>query len=192
MKKEIVTQGFVTVKKMLVQHTLFAGGMSPTISRELVCRYQAAAVLPYDPVNDQVVLIEQFRIGAMASESPWLLELVAGLLDTSERIEEVARRETYEEAGLEVQELVHVMDYWVSPGASDEQVSLYCAKVDATHAGGIHGLAEENEDIRVCVMSTADAYQAINHGKVNNALAIIALQWLQLHQESVKKQWLKK
>jgi ADP-ribose pyrophosphatase len=185
-KEQNLYQGFYQLKKLYLRHQLFAGGWSPTYERELITRYRVAAALPYDPKLDKVVLIEQFRVGALEDEnSPWLLELVAGIMTEFEPLENLVKRETQEEAGLEVQELIPICDYWVSPGGTNERVALYCAKVDASHAGGIHGLSEENEDILVHILDSKDAFAAIRSGRINNAATIIALQWLELNLQSL-------
>ncbi|MEZ0197918.1 NUDIX domain-containing protein, partial [Pseudomonas qingdaonensis] len=94
-------QGFYKLDKLRLRHELFAGGMGREISRELFVRHDAVCVLPYDPARDEVVLIEQFRVGALDKvANPWLIEMVAGLIDKDEQPEEVAHREAEEEAGL--------------------------------------------------------------------------------------------
>jgi ADP-ribose pyrophosphatase len=189
---EPVYKGFYRVEKYLLRHPLFAGGWSAPFTRELITRYRVAAALPYDPVADKVVLIEQFRVGALEDEtSPWLLEMVAGILTTGESLEELAKRETTEEAGLTAEELMPICDYWVSPGGTNERVALFCAKVDASHAGGIHGLADEHEDIRVHVFSSEEAFSMVRSGRINNAATIIALQWLELNLKKVQNKWAK-
>jgi len=147
-------------------------------------------VLPYDPQRDEVVLIEQFRVGAMGkSASPWLLELVAGLIDTDEQPEQVALREAVEEANLALTALWPITQYFPSPGGSDERVYLYLGRCNSLGAGGVHGLAEEGEDIRVHVLSLDAALDAVKDGRINNAASIIALQWLALNRAEVRGLW---
>ena len=150
----------------------------------------AACALLYDPYLDKVVLIEQFRVGALAdTESPWLIELIAGLLGPEETPEALVVRETKEEADLEILNLHFICQYWVTPGFSSEQVTLFCAKVDAAKAAGIHGLAEEGEDIRVMVVTPEEAYEAIEKGQIKNAPTIIGLQWLKLNKAMLREKW---
>ncbi|CAD5106522.1 NUDIX domain-containing protein [Zestomonas carbonaria] len=190
LKREACFQGFYRLDRVELRHRQFAGGMGPTISRELFVRHDAVCVLPYDPQRDCVVLIEQFRVGAMNKASnPWLLELVAGLIDTDEQPEEVARREAQEEAGLELGALWPITQYFPSPGGSDELVHLFVGRCDSEGAGGVHGLAEEGEDIRVHVWPLEDALQAVKDGLINNAASIIALQWLALNRAEVRGLW---
>ncbi len=182
--------GFFRLMRYRLRHRLFNGGWSPVLTRELFERGHAAAVLPYDPVADRVILIEQFRIGALeAPGGPWLLEIVAGMIDEGETPEEVIRREAVEETGCPVQEVVPICEYLVSPGGTSERISLFCGKVDATHAGGIHGVAEESEDIRVVVMSADDAVVRMQDGTIISAAPIIALQWFQHHREQLRTRW---
>ena len=189
-EREACFRGFYALDRVHLRHELFAGGMGPLISRELFVRHDAVCVLPYDPLRDAVVLIEQFRVGALdKSAHPWLLELVAGLIDKDEVPEEVARREAMEEAGLTLGELWPVTAYYPSPGGSDERVHLYVGRCDSRGAGGIHGLVEEGEDIRVLVLSLDEALAAMEAGRLDNAASIIALQWLALHRELVRQTW---
>jgi ADP-ribose pyrophosphatase len=191
LEKDTVYQGHFRMDKYSVRHRLFAGDMSKPLSREVFERGHAAAALLYDPCLDKLVLIEQFRSGLLSSnESPWLLELVAGIIEAEETPEQVIYRETQEEAGLTVLDLIPLYTYWVSPGGSSERVALFCARVDATKAGGIHGLAEEGEDIRVWTFSCKEVYALVANGRIHNAISIIAIQWLQLNEEKVKQQWL--
>ncbi|HSC83274.1 MAG TPA: NUDIX domain-containing protein [Pseudomonas sp.] len=190
LKRETCFQGFYKLDRLHLRHRQFAGGMGPQLSRELFVRHDAVCVLPYDAQRDCVVLIEQFRVGAMDKTSnPWLIELVAGLIDKDEEPEEVARREAIEEADLSLGALWPITTYFPSPGGSDERVHLYVGRCDSASAGGVHGLAEEGEDIRVHVWPLADALQAVKDGRISNAASIIALQWLALNRAEVRGLW---
>ncbi|MNH20789.1 ADP-ribose pyrophosphatase [compost metagenome] len=183
-------QGFYKLDKVHLRHELFAGGMGREISRELFVRHDAVCVLPYDPQRDEVVLIEQFRVGAIGKvDNPWLIELVAGLIDKDEQPEEVAHREAEEEAGLVFSTLWPMTRYFPSPGGSDEFVHLFLGRCSSDGAGGLHGLEEEGEDIRVKVWAFEDALQAVRDGKIANAATIIALQWLALNRAEVRGLW---
>ncbi|WP_417616475.1 ADP-ribose diphosphatase [Oceanisphaera sp.] len=179
--EEVGYQGFFRLLRLRLQHKLFAGGWSQEITRELFDRGHAAAVLPYDPVRDEVILIEQFRVGAVYSEaSPWLLEVVAGIVEEGESEEEVVRREAQEEAGLTLNTLTRVMSYFPSPGGCGERITLFVGEVDASEAVLHAGLASEGEDIRVHRVPREQAMQWLAEGKIDNASSIIALQWLAL------------
>lgn len=189
-EREACFRGFYKLDRLRLRHRQFDGSMGPQISRELFVRHDAVCVLPYDPQRDCVVMIEQFRVGALdKSHNPWLLELVAGLIDKDEEPEDVARREAVEEAGLELGALWPVCAYYPSPGGSDERVHLFVGRCDSRLAGGVHGLAEEGEDIRVHVWSFEDALQAVRDGRVDNAASIMALQWLALNRAEVRRLW---
>ncbi|WP_433885962.1 NUDIX domain-containing protein [Pseudomonas vranovensis] len=183
-------KGFYRLDKVRLRHELFAGGMGRELSRELFVRHDAVCVLPYDAQRDEVVLIEQFRVGAIGKvDNPWLIELVAGLIDKDEQPEEVAHREAEEEAGLVFSTLWPMTRYFPSPGGSDEFVHLYLGRCSSVGAGGLHGLEEEGEDIRVKVWAFEDALQAVRDGKIANAATIIALQWLALNRAEVRGLW---
>jgi ADP-ribose pyrophosphatase len=158
--RETLYSGFFSLELYRFRHRLFNGEMSGEVKREIFERGHAAVLLPFDPVRDEVVLVEQIRIAAFdTSESPWLLEMVAGMVEEGETAEDVARREAMEEAGLVVGRTKPVSNYLASPGGTSERLSVLVGEVDATTAQGIHGLADENEDIRVHVVSREQAYQ---------------------------------
>ncbi|NOH48906.1 ADP-ribose diphosphatase [Vibrio rotiferianus] len=187
--KETVFKGFFKMVKYRFKHRLFAGGWSDVVEREMFERGHAAAMLPYDPVTDQVVIIEQIRVGALEHSHPWQLEIVAGMIDRDESAEEVIRREAEEEAGIQVGRVASVTSYYPSSGGCSEKLDVFIGEVDATKAHGIHGLDYENEDIRVHVISRETAYQWVKDGKFENGASIIALQWLQLNHQELTSQW---
>ena len=189
-KRDVMYEGVFRLVRYDLRYVLFNGGWSNTVSREVLERKSAAALLAYDPILDRIVLIEQFRPGAMANpESPWLIEVIAGVFGLDELPEEVARREAIEEAGCVILDIYPICEYFVSPGGSNEYIHLYCGRVDSSNIGGIHGLPEENEDIRTFTLSTDEAYMMLQEGKIKNAPTIIAIQWLQLNREWLKQLW---
>jgi ADP-ribose pyrophosphatase len=160
------------------------------MTRELLLRPRAVGVLLFDPVQQQVVLVRQIRVGMLdEGQHPWLLELVAGMVESGEEPIEVAARESLEEANTKPQDLLQICEYYNSPGISNERITLFCGRVDATQAGGIFGLDAEHEDIEVVVLSLADALAKVASGEINNAMSIIALQWLQLNQPMLEESW---
>ncbi|MDO2949474.1 ADP-ribose diphosphatase [Aeromonas simiae] len=191
LEKRVGYDGFFKVNSYRLRHRLFAGGWCEPIVRELFERGHAVALLAYDPRRDQVVMIEQFRIGALeTASSPWLLELIAGIIEPGEAPDEVARRESEEEAGVTLGRIEHAMSYLVSPGGTTERIEIFIGEVDASQANGLHGLPEEGEDIRVHVIDRQNAYALVQSGRIDNAASIIALQWLQLHHEALRSRWL--
>lgn len=186
-KRETVFQGFFRMDKLWLTHPRFDGGNMPRFTRELFIRGDATCVLPYDPDRDEIVLLEQFRLGALGrDQSPWLLELVAGMNDEGETNEETAQREGQEEAGLSFSTLEKICSYLVSPGGSTEMIHLYFGRVSTEFAGGLYGLEHEHEDIRAHVVPADEAVAMISDGRINNAAAIIAIQWLQLNRSRLR------
>jgi ADP-ribose pyrophosphatase len=185
--RQICYEGFFRLERLGLVHSLHGGGMSPVLSREIVERGDVAAVLLYDPRLDRVVMIEQFRVGAMGDScGPWLLEIVAGLIEPGETPEEVARREAVEEAGCVIQTLEPITRFYATPAKSSERSYLYCGLVDAANVGGVHGLSHEGEDIRVVPFAAEEALALVDNGTINSAWPIIALQWLARHRKRLR------
>jgi len=194
--REQCFDGFLRLDRIQLRHRLFEEGWSEILNRELLVKDQAVGLLMFDPVRDHVVLVRQFRVGLIDEhQSPWLLELVAGMVEDGEgkgereELEQVAIREAAEESNCIPTNLVKVCDYYNSPGASNEKVTLFCGRVDSENAEGFFGLTEEHEDIEVVVLPRSEALQAIDSGLINNAMTIIALQWLQLHESELLSKW---
>lgn len=193
LQRKIVYQGHFQLEQWKVQFRLFSEGWSETLIREVFERGEAVGVLLLDTSCDDLVLIEQFRVGiANKAKNPWLIEIVAGVINQGESLDQVARRETYEETGLTITNLLPICQYWVSPGGSSERMYLFCGQVNAQLAQGTHGVTEEGEDIRLHVLSLKVAYNLLNQGKFNNSSTIIALQWLQHNEQKVRDTFLKK
>lgn len=188
---ETAFRGYFRIDVYRFRHRLFAGGMSPEIRREVFERGHAAMVLPYDPVLDAVVMIEQFRAGPFAAgdPSPWMIEAVAGIIDEGETPEEVVRRESLEEAGCPVTDLHRVGDYYPSPGGCSENTTLFVGRTDADGVGGIHGLDSEQEDIRVFACPLDDALARADRNVIRNAGSLIALYWLDRHRTEIRRRW---
>lgn len=188
---ETAWSGYFSMRRLTLQHRLFAGGWSSELSREVFERGDAVGVLLYDPGRDEVVMLEQFRVGALrGSDSPWMLELVAGVVEPGEQDESVARRETVEETSLEIGAMQPTACFYPSAGACSEQVRLFVAKVSSEAAGGIHGCPDEGEDIRLHVMSRPEVLDRLAAGEISNGHTLIALQWLHIHGEALRKRWL--
>ncbi|BCG65486.1 MAG: ADP-ribose pyrophosphatase [Methyloprofundus sp.] len=187
--KDTEYAGFFSLNCYQVQHTLFAGGWSAVLKRELFQRGNCVAVLLYDPDMDKVVIIEQFRMGPMGQkdvrERAWLLEIVAGAIEEGETAEEVAYRESEEEAGCVVQEMRLINEFYTSPGGTSERISLFYGRINAAEVGGIHGLDAEHEDILVSTVSFAEAYKMVEDGRIESAIPIIAIQWLALNKDKL-------
>lgn len=190
LETETLFKGFSDVQRHRLRHRLFAGGWSPPFEREVVMRPVAAAVLPYDPARDAVVLIEQFRLPALlAGAAPWQVEVVAGLLDKEQDPALVARREAQEEAGLELLDLWPIAELLVSPGGTTEVQHFFLGRIDAAGVVGLHGLADEQEDIRPQLLAFEAAWALLESGGIGNATAWICLAWLKLNRDKVRAAW---
>jgi ADP-ribose pyrophosphatase len=187
---EPVYRGFLKVNRYRLQHDLYLGGKSEVLVRERLEQLRAVSVLLYDPNLDKVVLVEQFRIGAVGKQRvPWVLETVGGFTPQDESDESVARREALEEANCKIGRIEQICEFMVSPGISVDRISLYCAEVDASNAEGVHGLDHEGEDIRVVVMDADAAIAELYDGRANSTSIIIALQWLAINRPALKQRW---
>jgi ADP-ribose pyrophosphatase len=185
--QETLWQGRFRVELLTLRHRRHDGGWTPPYTREVFERGHAVAVLPYDPLLDRVVLIEQLRAPRLLAGRPALeLEVVAGIVEPGETAEQVAERELLEEAGLRALSLRRLFDYFPSPGGSTETIALYLAEVDAADAGGHHGLAQEHEEIRVVALPAQDAFRLLEQNALENATALVALQWLALHHDKLR------
>ncbi|WP_287962623.1 NUDIX domain-containing protein [Alcanivorax sp.] len=188
LEEKTVWRGFLHLKRYRLEHQCFSGGWCPPVVRERVEGNHAVSVLLYDPAADQVVLIEQFRVGAMGHlPSPWLLETVGGYCELGETPEAVARRESMEEAGCEPYELISIGTLFSSPGWSSERLTFYCGLVESEGVGGIHGLAEEGEDIRVVVMPAEAAIGELFQ-RANSTSIVVTLQWLAANRKRLRRQ----
>ena len=177
--------GFYRIHKIGFRHTLFNGGWSEVQEREQFHRGNVVAVLPYDPNTRQVALVEQFRIGARSNNpDPWLMEVIAGMMEKNEEPRDVAIRETFEEAGIQLSDVKLVRRYYASPSSTTEEVFVFISECDLSYAGGVFGLAEEGEDIKVHIVSIEQALEWLDQGVIKNAISVIALQWLALQQSS--------
>jgi len=190
--RETAYQGFFRIERFRLRHRLHAGGWTTPMEREIFERGRTVGLLLYDPAADAVVLVEQFRLAPHLAGLPaWQIEIVAGIVgkgDTSP--EDVARREAREEAGVAVEgPLVPIHRYMPSPGGSTELVDLFCAKVDSSQAGGIHGLPDEHEDTKVLVLPYRTALRRLKAGEIINSPTMLALYWLAANRARLRREW---
>jgi len=190
LSEEMAYQGYFSVRKLTLQYRAFDGGWVEPQVREVFERGDAVGVLPYDPVSDSLVMIEQFRPGAMrASDSPWMLELIAGIVEPQESDEQVVHREAMEEAGCAISELEAIATVLPSAGACTEQVRLFCGRVSGEVGTGVHGLAEEGENILVHAVPVADAFELVAQNRIPNGHTLISLLWLQNNIDALRERW---
>lgn len=190
--REIAYKGFFAIEKIQLRHRLFRGGWSLPLTRELFVRGTAVAAVIYDPINQLIGLVEQFRIGLVDSgNSPWCREVVAGMIEPGETNEQVMLRELQEEADIIPSALCEICDYYSSPGGTSEKLTLYCAIADLANTGGVYGLEEEGEDIRMQVFAADDVLMNIYNGQYANAATLICLQWLAANKQRLSMQGLR-
>ena len=188
---EIGFSSFLRVDIVRFRRRLFSGDWGREQTYEVLRRGDAVGIVLYDPDRDQLVLVEQFRLAPLyAGLSPWQIEVVAGLVEPGEAYDEVARRETAEEANLQIiGDLIPIQRYLPSSGAMDESVMLYCGRVDASRANGIHGVADEHEELRVTVKNWAEVETMIDAGEFASGHTLLAIYWLLRHRDKVRRAW---
>lgn len=188
LSREYLFRGFIQVEKVSLRHRLFQqSDYTSVIHRELIQRPEAAGVLIYNDQQQKFALIEQFRIGAMDDpDSPWQLEVIAGVLDGDESPESCIRRESLEESGCELQALQHLFSFYPSAGACAELFHLYSAEATLPEQGGIFGIADEGENIQLHILDYADIRSLLSNGRLRNAPVIMALQWLEQHINTIR------
>ena len=190
LNQDWVFRGYFGVRQVKLRHRKFDGSWSEAITRELFERGDAVAVLPYDVERDELILIEQFRTGAMRDDaSPWMLELIAGVVEPGESDSDVAHREALEEAGCTLDKIELIATFYPSAGACTEQIRCFVARVYSAPEAGVFGLDEEHEDIKVHRVSCEQAFAMLRENKINNGHTLIALQWLALNQQALRSRW---
>jgi len=183
-------QGYFGIDRYVIRHRAFEGGWFGPIKREVFERGHAAAMLPYDPQTREFVMCEQFRIGAYAANWPaWQLELVAGIIETGETAEDVIRRESIEECGRAVSDLIPIQSYLVSPGGTSESIDLFFGRVSVESGQGIFGVPEEGENIRTLIVPETALLELLKDGKLSNAATLIAAQWFALNRSRILEKW---
>ena len=190
-QREQSFRGYFSLETLTLRHRLFAGGWSTPVRRELFQRGDAVGVLPWDPVKDELVLIEQFRVGAIRDDdSPWMLELIAGIVEAGESDTAVVHREAEEEAGCQLGQLEQIATFYPSAGACSEQIRLFVGEVTQSQPGTVQGLDSEHEDILVHQLPRELVMQMLDRNEINNGHTLIALQWLARHADRLRAQWL--
>ncbi len=194
-KKDRVYKQFFAMDRYEVSYKTFNGGNTKVLVREIFERdADAVAILVWDEKTDEVALIEQFRPGALKDpQSPWLIEIVAGMIDKGETEKEAAIREVKEEIGisLSAKDLCYVTFEYPSPGGASEKVTLFIAKADLSSLGDHGGLESESEDLRVFKVPLLDAYNAVKTGRIHNAVAIIGIMTLRFEKASILNKFAK-
>jgi ADP-ribose pyrophosphatase len=180
-QKNLVYNGFFQLSQFNLRHRLFSGEWSPWLVREQINRQDAAAILLIDLKEEALILVEQLRIGLINTHktSPWLLEIVAGLLEEGESSQETIRREALEEAHCTIGPLTVIGEFYNSPGGFAEKTTLFCAEVLQRDVKENGGIKDEHEDIRIHALPIADVLAAWEKGEfISSSSTVIALQWL--------------
>jgi ADP-ribose pyrophosphatase len=189
--ESVLSEHFFTLKQYKVTHSSFLDGDCPPVLRERLEGKTAVSILLFDPRKDAIVCVEQFRIGLMGvADRSWSIETVSGFCDVAhEKPQEVAAREVTEETGCELQDLIEVGEFFVSPGSSTERITVFVGCVDSSKVSGVHGLAHEGEEIRPVVIPREAAVSQL-FKELNSTSIIIALQWLQINLDELNQRWL--
>ena len=190
--KRVVYKGFFSVEEHDLSYRKFNNQQSSILTRSALISSDAVIVLPYDPVNDRILLIEQFRAGpyVKGDENPWVLEPIAGLIDEGETPESAGIREAQEEALLEIKRLELVARSYPSPGISTEFFHQYIGIVELLDKSDlIAGLSSENEDIRSHIFEYEQFFEMIERGKVNVGPLILLGLWLSKNRKSLRKKY---
>lgn len=172
---------FFAVEDYTLRHRTFGGAMSAPLERAAFVSGDATVVLPYDPVRDRVLLVEQFRTGPLArgDANPWCLEPIAGRVDAGETPETAARREAQEEAGLTLSRLIAAPRFYPSVGAKSEYLFTYLGLADLPDGSArIGGIEAEGEDIRSHLISFDGLMSLIETGEAENAPLVVLALWL--------------
>lgn len=189
-ERKLQYAGFFSVTQYQLTHERYDGGITPLLQRELVVRSDAVAMVAYDPDADKIVLIEQFRVGAMREQQPWLIEIVAGLIEEGETPEQVVMRECQEEIGCKPSEIKKISEFYTTPGGHTELIHLYIGKVSVAEVSSSGGVAHEDEDIKTTIVPATDVAFMLSSGKVRSAIAIIGLQWFMINHQNIREEWL--
>ena len=188
--KRVVYKGFFSVEEHDLSYRKFNNQQSSILTRSALISSDAVIVLPYDPVNDRILLIEQFRSGpyVKGDKQPWVLEPIAGLIDEGETPESAGIREAQEEAHLEIKRLELVARSYPSPGISTEFFHQYIGIVELLDSSDlIAGLSSENEDIRSHIFEYEQFFEMIESGKVKVGPLILLGLWLSKNRNRLRK-----
>jgi ADP-ribose pyrophosphatase len=188
--QEWLSQGFMKLARFTLNHERYDGTMAGPMTREIVLRPSAVGVVPYDPTTDQIILIEQFRVAAHLSGLPgWQREIIAGIADREESLEDLARREAMEEANCKVTDLFEMFRYLPSPGMTNEVFVVFCGRMAPGAVTGVHGLATEHEDIRSTLFRLDQIPEILENGHTGNGPLLMTLQWMQLNRDRIRGLW---
>lgn len=185
-----IYDGFFKIDELIIDHDCFNGGRLFGIRREAIVKYDTVSVLLYDQALDSLLFIRQLRaplLGRDERKSPWTTEIVAGTVDRDESPESIITAEALEEAGVDIQQLLPIYEYYPSTGGSAGKMHLYLGLCNLENAGGYYGLPEEGEDIEAFVVSREVGFEMLANGELDNGFTIIAMLWFQLNYKTFYK-----
>ena len=176
--KKNLYSGFFSLNKYEFIHKKHNGEWTSNVEREVFSGAHVSSLLPYDPIKKEIILIQQFRAGALSRyDENYLLEIVAGIVDEGENPEQTAIRECFEETGCEVKKIHPIQSYFPAPGSSESYYHLYLGEIQTFDGERIKGLEKENEDILVKSFKIDEVRQMLKEKKIMNGLTLVALQW---------------
>ncbi len=184
--KKNIYSGFFKMNEITLKYKKYDGSWSNNIKRELFGGAQVSAVLPYDPIKKEIVLLQQFRPGTISKNvNNYLDEIVAGIIDPGEDPETAAKRECLEETGCYVKKLIPIQGYFPAPGSSESFYHLFLGEIETFEGQRIMGLKSENEDILVQSFTLDEVKKKMKNNEIMNGLALIALQWFFLNIKTI-------
>lgn len=190
LKKKRLVEDFLSIDAVMLQHTKIDGEWSSPMRRLNINRGEASAVLIYLTDTDRFVMVNQFRYAVYENnEAGWIDEIVAGVFDDNDTAEECARREAIEETGYVIDHLKKIGKIYVSPGITNEQISIFiglCKSSDKQFKGG--GVSHENEDIRIIEYKKQQAFNMLDSGCFRDGKTVIALQYFRMNEKNIASQ----
>ena len=169
--KKNLYKGFFEMNELSFIHKRYNGTWSNEIKREIFTGSQVASLLPYDPIKKEIILIQQFRTGAISKyKGSYLYEIVAGIIDKNETPEKTAARECYEETGCKVKKIIPIQSYFLSPGSSESYYHLYLGEVESFNGTRIQGLEKEDEDILVSSFKVNKVRKMLDNNMILNVV----------------------
>ena len=170
--------GFYKMNKYEIMYQKHDGTWTDNLEREIFGGANVSALLPYDPIKDEIILLQQFRTGVISRYDDELLyEIVAGMIDENETPEESAKRECIEETGCIVKKIIPIQNYFPAPGSSESFYHVFLGEIDSIDGKKIMGLKSENEDILVQSFKVKDVREMLINKVITNGVTLIALQW---------------
>jgi nudix-type nucleoside diphosphatase (YffH/AdpP family) len=186
--KDRVFDHFFKIDEAHLRFERYDGEMSRPVTRLVFERGDSVAAIVFNRDSRRVLLVEQFKYPTYDNGPGWLMETVAGIVESGESPEAALRREVLEEVGYETDRLEPIARFYVSPGGTSERILLYYAEVsDASRVGPGGGVPSEDEDIRTVELSLEELDGMVEEGRVNDAKTLVGVLWLQMKVRSTSE-----